>query len=148
MDAQQVVLLARPFLLDNVTVATLKQMIFERFESELKTVPSFGGTIDGWNIVPGDTALSARQGAQWVFETTILVEAFASRTVPGAPPGNVYGLNTGLIPYATATSSGTIYPTVSSTAYPSAGTVFSTTSLPQMSSISNPLITSSTAFIP
>jgi hypothetical protein len=85
LEAQQVVLIARRFLLESVTVGTLQRMIFDRFNRELRTTPPDGGVIEGWNLVPSETALTARQNSQWMFETSILVEALASRTIQNVP---------------------------------------------------------------
>jgi hypothetical protein len=128
-EAEQIVLAARRFLVEEVTVKQLGQLLAKRFENELRTGPPEGGVINALRIVPGETALVAKQKARWRFQTTILVEVETSRTIPSIP-----SIREAEKPFVTSPSEGVQVPLYSSTLSSSEA------GAPRIISVSTPLV--------
>jgi hypothetical protein len=85
-EAERIVSLAGHSLLNNfLTVGQLHELLVDRFGTDFSKGPPEGGVINRWRIVPGETALAGRQNSRWKFETTVIVEVAASRTISSIP---------------------------------------------------------------
>jgi hypothetical protein len=109
-EAEKIVLLARHFLLNKfLTVQELHRLLLDRYGTQLHEGPPQGGAIIHFQVLPGETAFVGKQNSRWKFQTTVIVQAEASRTITNIPmireeislPGR---------PSATSPSGGTTVP--------------------------------------
>ena len=83
-EAQEWVSMARALLDENLTVKRLRDILFERYDTQLRASPD-GNNIGTWHIMLGDTALSEKQNSKLMFVTTAFVYSQVSRPVHSLP---------------------------------------------------------------
>lgn len=83
--AQEIVLTARRFLDENMTVGRLSQMVFDEYGDQLRADSPGGGSVNKWQVAWGETALVAKQDTTMKFQTTVIIQAIAWRTIHVSP---------------------------------------------------------------